>query len=71
MTEPFAGPFFAGDVSASPLVYVNAGSGTVFDVLVDKSGVGAENYTLTFHCVTGPTGTGLHTGTDVVTRQNQ
>jgi hypothetical protein len=60
-----------GDTTASPLVHVNAGSGTVFDVLVDKSGAGAENYVLTFHCVSGPDGTGLHTGTDVVTRQNQ
>ncbi len=59
------------DGTASPLVSVNASSGTVFDVLVDKSGAGGENYTLTFHCVTGPNGTGLHTGTDVVTRQNQ
>jgi hypothetical protein len=60
-----------GDTTASPLVHVNAGSGTVFDVLVDKSGAGAENYVLTFHCVTGPDGTGLHTGTDVIARQNQ
>jgi hypothetical protein len=60
-----------GDTTASPLVHVNAGSGTVFDVLVDKSAAGSENYTLTFHCLTGPNGTGLHTGTDVVTRQDQ
>lgn len=59
------------DANASPLIHVNAGAGTVYDVLVDKSGAGVENYVLTFHCVTGPNGTGLHTGTDVVTRQNQ
>lgn len=60
-----------GDTTASPLVAVNADAGPVFEVLVDKSGAGAENYVLTFHCVTGPDGTGLHTGTDVIARQNQ
>ena len=60
-----------GDPSASPLVFVNVAAGVVYDVLVDKSGVGGENYVLTFHCLTGPNGTGLHTGTDLVTRQNQ
>lgn len=60
-----------GDATASPLIHVNVDAGLVYDVLVDKSGAGAENYVLTFHCVTGPDGTGLHTGTDVITRQNQ
>ena len=59
------------DASASPLIHVDTVAGIVFDVLVDKSGAGAENYVLTIHCLTGPNGTGLHTGTDVVTRQNQ
>lgn len=59
------------DGSASPLIHVNVRSGFVFDVLVDKTGAGGENYVLTFHCKTGPDGTGLHTGTDIVTRQNQ
>ncbi|MBK7950239.1 MAG: hypothetical protein IPK00_16195 [Deltaproteobacteria bacterium] len=59
------------DGAASPLIHVNVRAGSVFDVLVDKTGAGSENYVLTFHCVTGPDGTGLHTGTDIVTRQNQ
>ena len=60
-----------GDVSASPLIHVNTSVGFVYDVLVDKSGAGAENYVLSFHCTTGANGTGLHTGTDIVTRQSQ
>jgi|JI10StandDraft_1071094.scaffolds.fasta_scaffold477092_3 hypothetical protein len=60
-----------GDTTASPLIHVNGGAEVVYEVLVDKSGAGSENYTLTFHCLTGPNGTGLHTGTDIVTRQNQ
>ncbi|MFO0690448.1 MAG: hypothetical protein U0900_17230 [Myxococcota bacterium] len=59
------------DGAPSPFVHVNVRSGTVFDVLIDKTGSGAENYVLTFHCMTGPDGTGLHTGTDILTRQNQ
>jgi len=60
-----------GDATASPLIHVNVDAGLAFDVLIDKSGTGAENYVLSFHCLTGPGGTGLHTGTDIVTRQNQ
>ena len=60
-----------GDVTASPLIHVNVDAGVVYEVLIDKSGAGAENYVLTFHCVTGPDGTGLHTGSDLVSRQNQ
>lgn len=60
-----------GDGSGSPTIHVNVQTGAVFDVLVDKSGVGGENYELSFHCVTGPDGTGLHTGTTIVTRQSQ
>jgi hypothetical protein len=59
-----------GDTASSPVVWVNGGAG-LYEVLVDKSGPGAENYTLTFHCVTGQDGTGLHTGTSISTRQNQ
>jgi hypothetical protein len=59
-----------GDASPSPLVSVNGGGG-VYDVLVYKSGSGAESYTFTFHCTTGPDGGGLHTGTAITTRQNQ
>ena len=60
-----------GDATASPLIHVDVTTTLVFDVLVDKSGAGSENYVLTYHCLTGPNGTGLHTGTDLVTRQNQ
>lgn len=60
-----------GDGVAGPFVHVNGGSATTYDVLVDKTAAGAENYVLTFHCMTGPNGTGLHTGTAVVVRQNQ
>ncbi len=59
------------DTAASPLIHVNTSVGFVYDVLVDKSGAGAESYTLTIHCTTGANGTGLHTGTDIVTRQSQ
>ena len=60
-----------GDTTASPMIHVNGTANSVYEVLVDKSGVGGENYVLTFHCLTGPDGTGLHTGTDILTRQNQ
>lgn len=60
-----------GDATASPLISVDVTTTLVFDVLVDKTGAGSENYVLTYHCLTGPNGTGLHTGTALVTRQNQ
>jgi len=60
----------SGDRNASPLVFVNGGTG-VFDVLVYKTGAGADSYTLTYHCYTGANGTGIHTGTAIVVRQNQ
>jgi hypothetical protein len=59
-----------GDGAWSPLVAVNGGGG-VYDVLVDKSAAGADAYTLDFHCVTGPDGSGEHTGTTITIRQNQ
>jgi len=59
-----------GDTTASPGVSVNGGSG-VYDVLIDKNAAGAEGYTLTFHCMTGPNGTGIHTGTSSVNVQDQ
>ena len=59
-----------GDISVSPLVYVNGGDG-VYNVFVSKAGGGALNYTLTYHCMTGANGGGLHTGTIIVFRQNQ
>lgn len=60
----------AGDASASPLVFVNGGDG-VYNVFVSKAGSGSVNYTLTYHCMTGANGGGLHTGTTIVFRQNQ
>lgn len=59
-----------GDSGASPLVAVNADDG-VYNVFVIKSAAGTVNYTLTYHCMTGPNGTGLHTGTTLVTQQNE
>ena len=59
-----------GDGQPSTEVFLNGGPG-VYDVLIDKTAAGAENYTLDFHCFTGPDGTGIHTGTSIVTRQNQ
>ena len=59
-----------GDVAMSPLVFVNGGDG-VYNVFVSKPGSGAVNYTLSFHCMTGENGGGLHTGTTIVFRQNQ
>lgn len=59
-----------GDIVQSPLVYVNGGDG-VYNVFVSKGGSGAVNYTLSFHCMTGQNGSGLHTGTIIVFRQNQ
>ena len=58
------------DATPSPAVVLNGGAG-VYDVLVYKTAAGSESYTLTFHCLTGPDGTGDHTGTSLTTRQNQ
>lgn len=59
-----------GDTTPSPLVFVNGNDG-VYNVFVTKAGSGAVNYTLSFHCMTGQNGGGLHTGTTIVFRQNQ
>lgn len=59
-----------GDTTTSPLVAINGGDG-VYNVFVSKAAAGAVNYTLTFHCMTGENGGGLHTGTTIVFRQNQ
>ncbi len=56
-----------GDGAYSPIVYNNGGDGA-YNVLVDKPRSGTNNYTLQFHCETS---TGVHTGTSVVTNQNQ
>lgn len=59
-----------GDVTMSPLVFVNGGDG-VYNVFVSKAVSGLLNYTFTYHCMTGADGSGLHTGTTIVFRQNQ
>ena len=59
-----------GDTTPSPLVFVNGNDG-VYNVFVTKAGGGPVNYTLSFHCMTGQNGGGLHTGTTIVFRQNQ
>lgn len=58
------------DILPSPSIFVNEGAGSYF-VLVDKSGPGAKFYELTYHCWTGPNGTGIHTGSALVTRQSE
>ncbi|MEZ4280683.1 MAG: hypothetical protein R3F21_13875 [Myxococcota bacterium] len=58
------------DIVPSPSIHSNEGAG-VYNVLVDKSGPGAKFYQLTYHCWTGPDGTGVHTGSALVTRQSQ
>jgi hypothetical protein len=59
-----------GDATPGPLVSVDGGDG-VYNVFLSKAGTGVVNYTLTFHCMTGNGGGGLHTGSTVVFRQNQ
>lgn len=59
-----------GDGQPSPRVYVNGGAG-VYDVYVTKAGASGQDYTLSYHCVTGPNGSGIHTGSSLTTRQNQ
>ena len=51
-------------------VSVNGGPG-VYDLLVNKTAPGAENYTVLYHCTTGLDGGGLHTGASISLRQNQ
>lgn len=58
------------DATASPEIYVNGGAG-VYTVLVTKTGAGAKLYSLSYHCTTGPDGSGSHTGTLLSVRQNQ
>ncbi|MFH0342026.1 MAG: hypothetical protein ACHBNF_07810 [Chromatiales bacterium] len=57
----------SGDAGYSFWVYNNSGNGA-YNVLVDKSATGANNYTLDYHCQTAAGG---HTGTSITTNQNQ
>jgi hypothetical protein len=56
------------DGNPGPLASVNGGGGS-YNVFVFKSESGVANYILDFHCMTGPNGGGLHTGTNIITRQ--
>lgn len=56
------------DGNPGPLPWVNGGDG-LYNVFVFKSQSGVANYVLDFHCMTGPEGGGLHTGTDIITKQ--
>ena len=58
------------DIQPSAPIYVNEGA-AVHYVLVDKSAAGGKFYDLTYHCWTGPDGTGVHTGSSIVTRQSE
>jgi hypothetical protein len=56
------------DGTPGPLTWVNGGAGS-YNVFVSKSQSGVANYILDYHCMTGPNGGGLHTGTNITTRQ--
>ncbi|MBK7949325.1 MAG: hypothetical protein IPK00_11420 [Deltaproteobacteria bacterium] len=58
------------DILPSPRIFLNGGAVSYF-VLVDKSGAGGKFYDLTYHCWTGPDGTGVHTGTSLIIRQSE
>ena len=51
-----------GDAAASPLVFVNGGSGR-YDIFVDKTAAGEEAYEVLAQCWTGSDGSGVATGT--------
>jgi hypothetical protein len=55
------------DAAYSPAVYVNGKAG-VYTVVVYKTAVGVENYTLQYGCLTS---TGAVTGTAIKQLQNQ
>ena len=56
------------DGNAGPITWVNGGGGS-YNVFVFKSQSGVANYNLEYHCMTGPDGGGLHTGTNIIIRQ--
>lgn len=56
-----------GNAAYSPRVYLNGGNG-VYYVMVNKTRKGVEKYTLEYHCQTK---SGGHTGTAIITLQNQ
>lgn len=56
-----------GDTAYSPLVSAKGGNGA-YNVLVNKTASGAENYKLEYHCQAKD---GEHTGTSIFVLQNQ
>jgi hypothetical protein len=56
------------DGNSGPLTWINGADGN-YDVFIVKSQSGVANYTLTYHCMTGLNGSGLHTGTDIIIKQ--
>jgi hypothetical protein len=57
-----------GDGAASPLVFVNGGSGR-YDVYVDKTAAGEEAFEVVAQCWTGVGGSGAPTGTSLFSAQ--
>lgn len=57
-----------GDAGASPAVFVNGGAGR-YDVFVDKTGSGAEAFSVTAQCWTGAGGSGVAAGTAIRSAQ--
>lgn len=56
-----------GDVQSSRIIEVAAGE-AAYQVTVDKAGPGKAGYSFSYHCETA---NGEHTGTDLVTLQDQ
>ncbi len=56
-----------GNLAYSRPVTIDGGDG-VYQMLVNKSGRGAETYTIEYHCISPD---GVHTGTDAAQLQNQ
>ncbi len=52
------------DALPSPAALVNSGAGT-YDVFVDKTSAGEEDYLLTYLCTTAANGGGVRTGTEI------
>jgi hypothetical protein len=57
-----------GDAAYSPAINVKGGNNSYYFVTVDKTKLGAENYSFEYHCMTA---TGSHTGTDILPLANQ
>jgi hypothetical protein len=55
----------SGDGNFSPEVRVHGGNG-VYQLLVNKTNVGARSFIVTYHCMTAGN---VHTGTDILVKQ--